>query len=178
MTRRPPESASPSWARGMWSYKGTTSSATFHPGPRPSPAGWSWSRASKGRRPPTTPSSATRSSETSRTSSGTRAALAIAWHPTTARRASREACAKGEVAPLRIEVPPERGRGCVPRPFLSPLFTELLRETVREVFRAPLQPQILPLFGAQIGPERDFQRSVGLRCNHLRDFSDSLSGHL
>ena len=44
-------------------------------------------------------------------------------HLTTARRASQEAYAKGEIAPPRAKITPERGRGCVPRPFLLPLFT-------------------------------------------------------
>jgi hypothetical protein len=54
----------------------------------------------------------------------------------------------------------------------DPSFTQRPRETVRKVFRATLQPRILPLFGAQIGPERDFQRSVGLRAsvNRLATF--------
>src|SRR5215208_1422685 len=41
------------------------------------------------------------------------------------------------------------------RASLAP-FSDSLSETVRKVFRATLQPRILPLFGAQIGPERDF----------------------
>jgi hypothetical protein len=36
-------------------------------------------------------------------------------------------------------------------------------------------PRVLSIYGAQNGPERDFQRSLRLRRTYLRDFSDSLS---
>src|SRR5215208_8170949 len=75
-----------------------------HPTPRPSPEEWLRFVESKGRRLPTTPSSATRYSETSRTSSGTSQVRGTASHPTTARRACRKASARGEV-PLRAKVP-------------------------------------------------------------------------